>query len=120
MKSTNNTKFAPVLLAAMIFVTGIVGSGQTNVFTYQGNLKDGANPANGNYDFDVKVFDAASGGNQVAAQGALNVPVSNGTFAFNLGFGASFTGANRWLEVGVKPAGSPNPYTLLTPRQQVW
>ena len=93
---------------------------QTNVFTYQGSLKDGANPANGNYDFDVKLFDAVSGGNQVAAQGTLNVPVSNGTFAFNLGFGASFTGAARWLEISVKPAGSPNPYTLLTPRQQVW
>jgi hypothetical protein len=30
-------------------------------FTYQGSLRDGGNPANGTYDFEFRLFDAALG-----------------------------------------------------------
>src|SRR5688572_1596677 len=38
-----------------------VGSG----FTFQGQLKVSGNPANGSYDFDFRLYDAAEGGTQV-------------------------------------------------------
>ena len=33
--------------------------GQTTEFTYQGSLKKGSAPANGSYDFEFRLFDAA-------------------------------------------------------------
>ncbi|MBI1762222.1 MAG: hypothetical protein HYR56_12385, partial [Acidobacteria bacterium] len=48
------------------------------------------------------------------------VAVSNGVFTVTLDFGANvFSGAVRFLEIGVRPAGSVNPYTVLAPRQPV-
>ena len=92
---------------------------QTTAFTYQGKLTSNNTPASGNYDMQFKLFDAASGGTQ---QGATitnaMVQVSNGIFTINLDFTASvFTGAPRFLEIAVRPAGDPNPYTVLSPRQ---
>lgn len=36
-------------------------------FTYQGRLTDAGSAADGIYDFELKLFDAASGGSQVAS-----------------------------------------------------
>src|SRR5207302_4141308 len=36
-------------------------------FTYQGRLKDGGSPANGQYDIVFTLFDAPSAGNQVGS-----------------------------------------------------
>ena len=66
-------------------------------FTYQGRLNNGTNPANGQYDFQFQVFDAATVG---ASYGSPNpntvagVGVSNGLFStVTLDFGSSvFTG----------------------------
>jgi hypothetical protein len=47
------------------------------------------------------------------------VPVTNGSFTVQLDFGlAPFTGAARWLEIGVKSNGLPA-FDILTPRQTV-
>jgi trimeric autotransporter adhesin len=93
---------------------------QTTVFAYQGKLDFGGVPANGNYDFQFKLFDAVSDGTQ---QGAtleqLNITVANGVYTVNLDFGAAvFTGADRFLEVNYRLTGSST-YTTLTPRQFV-
>ncbi len=92
---------------------------QTTEFTYQGSLKDGANPANGNYDFEFLLFDALTSGTQ---QGSTltktNVAVANGTFAVKLDFGSQFPGANRFLEIHVRPAGG-GAFIPLSPRQSV-
>jgi hypothetical protein len=37
---------------------------QTTSFTYQGKLNDGATAANGTYQFQFKLFDQVSSGNQ--------------------------------------------------------
>jgi hypothetical protein len=92
---------------------------QTSVFAYQGKLDFDGVPANGQFDFQFKLFDAASGGSQ---QGAtleqLTVNVTNGDYKVNLDFGASvFTGAERFIEVSYRFSGSTT-YTTL-PRQQV-
>ena len=93
---------------------------QTTAFSYQGSLKDGANPANGNFDFEFKLFDALSAGTQQGGtQQRLNVAVANGVFAVSLDFGAgTLPGANRYLEIAVRTAGGGT-FTLLTPRQPV-
>ena len=54
-------------------------------------------------------------------QGSPSVSVVNGVFILQLDFGtAAFPfGSNRYLEIAVRPAGSPNPHTVLGPRQQI-
>jgi hypothetical protein len=91
-----------------------VGSG----FTYQGQLKDGGNPANGQYDFQFKLYDASSGGTQVGSTlTTLNQTVTGGVYTTQLDFGAAaYQGQGRWLEIGVRVAGGPT-YTTLSPRQ---
>jgi len=94
---------------------------QTTTFTYQGRFTDGGTAANGVYDMQFKVFDSPSvgTGNQIAStitNGA--VTVNSGVFTVQLDFGASgFSGADRFLEIGVRLSGDANPYTVLAPRQ---
>jgi hypothetical protein len=94
---------------------------QTTVFTYQGKLTDAGQPANNNYDLQFKLFDALAGG--VQQGGTLvrtPVPVSAGNFTVTLDFGAAvFGGADRYLEIGVRPANSAIAYTVLAPRQPI-
>ena len=70
---------------------------QTTAFTYQGRLADGGSPASGTYDLQVRLMDAASGGNPVGSTLTFNdVTVTGGVFSISLDFGASaFPGANR-------------------------
>src|SRR5262245_15374988 len=109
-----------IYLSIIVLLVSInAAAAQTTAFIYQGQLTDGANLANGNYDFEFRLFDALSGGTQ---QGAtvqlLSVSVSNGSFAVQLDFGNQFTGANRFLDISVKAA-SERTFTVLSPRQQV-
>src|ERR1017187_2427307 len=89
-------------------------------FTYQGRLNEGTNQANGQYDFQFQVFDAATAG---ASYGSPNpntvagVGVSNGLFTVTLDFGSSvFTGPARWLQASVRTNGNAS-FTLLNARQ---
>ncbi len=93
--------------------------GQGTEFTYQGQMQSGGSAANGNFDLEFALFDAAAGGSQVGSTLARSgVAVTNGIFAVNLDFGQSFTGASRFLEVRVRPAGG-GAFTTLSPRQPV-
>jgi hypothetical protein len=93
-------------------------SAQTSVFTYQGKLTDSGISPNAPYDFTFRLFDSASGGVQVGSDKVITgVQVTAGIFTVNLDFGASFPGANRWLEISIKPAGTPGGYQQLLPRQ---
>ncbi|MEJ7848722.1 MAG: hypothetical protein WKF92_11610 [Pyrinomonadaceae bacterium] len=102
-------------VAVMIFAAA--ASGQTNEFTYQGRLHDGAIAATGSYDMRFSLF--ASGGIIPSdVRERLAVPVANGEFTVVLDFSAAlFTGQSRFLAIAIKPAGSSDPYTLLNPRQ---
>jgi len=105
---------------ALIVVGESLTSAQTTDFTYQGNLVDNAIPANGNYDFEFRLFAVSTDGTPIGTRTRLNVPVTNGGFTVRLDFlPAEFNGAERFLEIAVKPAGSPNPFTMLSPRQQL-
>ena len=46
---------------------GIQAAPVSTSFTYQGRLNDGGNAANGSYDFEFKLYDAASSGTQVGS-----------------------------------------------------
>jgi len=92
---------------------------QGTAFSYQGKLSNNGAPANGTYDMQFKLFDALTGGNQVGAPVTNpTVAVENGVFTVQLDFGAgAFDSTPRYLEIGVRPANDPNPYTVLSPRQ---
>jgi hypothetical protein len=83
-------------------------------------LNDNNQVANGNYDFEFKLFTALTGGTQDGtSREVLNVAVSNGVFTVLVDFGAgAFPGADRFLEIAIRPAGG-GAFTTLTPRQQI-
>src|SRR5687768_4740456 len=114
-----NTKPTLLLLLHMAILVGSI-AGQTTAFKYQGSLTDGATPANGSFQMQFKLFDAASGGTQIGETLAdLPVTATNGVFAVSLDFGSSaFTGANRWLEIAVR-RNSGESYVTLSPREQI-
>ena len=118
------TSFVVALLAVPL-LAGLVCAQQTTSFTYQGRLTDGGAPANGPYDLQFTLWDSAAGGTQQpqpapATLTKTNVAVTGGVFSVLLDFGISaFPGADRFLEIGVKPAGRPDAFALLSSRQQI-
>jgi hypothetical protein len=90
-------------------------------FTYQGRLTDGGSPANGEYDFRFRLYDALSGGTTLTDTRYLgNVQVTDGLFSVQIDFGNDvFTGAARWLEIAVRPGDSTGSYTTLSPRHEL-
>ncbi len=107
-----------LLAAAVLLGLGSPVWGQGTAFTYQGQLTSAGQPANGNYDLRAIVYDADIGGSQVGPIVTnLAVTVTGGLFTTSLDFGPGvFNGAARWLELGVRPAGS-DAFTTLSPRQ---
>src|SRR5215471_5226567 len=123
-KSTNQSVFRSFLLALCISSAAAAAFAQSTAFTYQGRLQDGGSPATGNYDFQFTLWDALSGGSQQPPSSPItvslmSVPVTGGVFTVQLDFGAAaFPGANRWLEVNVRPVGAGS-FTTLSPRQPI-
>src|SRR5437867_5734340 len=114
-----------LMLLLVLATAGATRGQQTTAFTYQGRLTDAGAPANNNYDLQFTLWDALSGGTQQpqpapAALTKTNVAVTGGVFSVLLDFGVSaFPGADRFLEVGVRPGGTAVAFTLLAPRQQI-
>ncbi len=92
-----------------------------NGFTYQGRLMDNNAAADGLYDFEFKLYDAAEAGVQQGQAIRLDdVDVIDGYFTVVLDFGSEvFDGSNRWLEVSLRPGDSTGIFTALSPRQQI-
>ena len=110
------------MVASCCLLTAVESAfAQGTGFTYQGRLNDGANSANGDYDLRLTIYDALTGGSAVGGP-LTNAPtsVSNGLFTVTLDFGPGvFSGADRWLEIGVRTNGSAAAYQTLSPRQQL-
>jgi hypothetical protein len=106
----------------LVFSSGALATSFGTAFFYQGRLSDGTIPANGNYDFEFSLYDAATNGNQI--NGTVDIPeirVANGSFSTAIDFGPeAFTGKACWLEIAVRktPLILPNKtlYTTLSPR----
>jgi Head domain of trimeric autotransporter adhesin len=94
---------------------------QTSAFTYQGCLTDNNGWSNGHFDLTFQLFDASAGGNQVGSTVTTsNQILTNGYFSVALNFGAAaFTGADRWLQIGVRTNGSGGAFATLSPRQML-
>jgi len=108
-----------LLLFALVVCSAADTCAQTTAFTYQGSLKEAGLPANANYDFEFLLFDASTGGNQVGPTNTvIGIPVTNGIFSVRLDFGNQFSGANRFMEIRVRPTGQPG-ITTLGPRQSM-
>ncbi len=111
------------LILAFILLFSAASFGQGNAFSFQGRMNDGTAPANGAYDLEFRLYPSMTGGTPI---GGIVVPrpnttLINGVFSVNLDFGATaFTVPNSiFIEIAVRPNGSPNAYTILGPRQQL-
>ena len=92
-------------------------SAQGTAFTYQGQLGDSGSPANGIYDLEFTLCDAAANGHWIA--GPLTnaaTSVTNGLFTVTLDFGPVFNGSNFWLLIAVRTNGEDG-FTRLNPPQ---
>ncbi|MBI4580919.1 MAG: hypothetical protein HY718_14520, partial [Planctomycetes bacterium] len=77
-------------------------------------------PANGPYDFEFSLFDDATAGVQAGPTLTVDdVTVTGGLFTVTLDFGSVYDGNRRWLGIAVRPGESVEPYTPLTPRQEL-
>ena len=94
---------------------------QGTTFTYQGRLTENGAPANGTNDLTFTLYSALNGGVTVGLSNVVSdLATTNGLFTVTLDFGVGiFTGADRWLEIGVRPGASAGAYTSLAPRQPV-
>src|SRR5690242_15845738 len=108
---------------SILSVTGSVNA-QTTAFTYQGKFADSGSPANGQYDFQFKLFDTATLGTGTQQGSTVVVPgiqVTAGIFSLSLDFGVCatcFNGSARFLEIAAKSV-SNQTFTTLGPRQQL-
>jgi hypothetical protein len=86
---------------------------------YQGSLATDGQPSNGMYDLRLSLYDAEEAGNlKGPTLTKENVVVNQGRFVTTMDFGsASFGGDAVWLELGVRPGGSEEPFVTLVPRQ---
>ncbi|MCP4708922.1 MAG: hypothetical protein GY869_09880 [Planctomycetes bacterium] len=114
-----------VLKLSLLMVCGLSSlcwaQGFGTMITYQGKLSDNGSPANGRYDFEFELFDAASLGVSKGSTIPVNdYNVYDGHFTVPLDFGPlAFDGNARWLEIRVRPYDSIGTYTTLKPRQEI-
>lgn len=100
-----------------VIFCALTSSAQTTEFSYQGFLSDNSASANGNFDFEFRLFDVATGGTALGSILRPNVTVTNGVFSVVLNFG-SFPAADRFLEIAVRPPGG-SISTTLAPRSKL-
>ncbi len=91
----------------------------STAFTYQGVVESNGQLADGLYDFEFRLFDAASDGAQIGSTVSQeDVAVEKGLLTTTLDFGGvAFTGQGRWLAIALRPGNSTGVYTTLAPRQ---
>jgi len=93
-------------------------------WTYQGRLMDANKPADGLYDFRLKLCNEPNGAGiaDPPSNDINDIDVIDGYFTVELDFGSNvFNGNAKWLEVSVRPGDSNdvNDYVTLSPRHEV-
>ncbi|HEX3718511.1 MAG TPA: sialidase family protein [Verrucomicrobiae bacterium] len=108
---------AAVVMEAAIAIPSVHAQG--TAFTYQGQLMNNGQPANGNYDITFTLFGYSQYGFPVGSPVTnLDTSVSAGLFTATLDFGSVFGGSNYWLEIAVRTNGN-GAFTTLLPRQPI-
>jgi hypothetical protein len=118
--------FAASILVSMLITSGVRAQlAAGTAFTFQGRLDNSSLPANGTFDLQFKLFDAAVAGAQQGSTICVdNLPVTGGLVTTTLDFGAVYPGGARWIEVAARPDATVGncgggAYTTLSPRQQM-
>ncbi|GAB4182142.1 MAG: hypothetical protein Tsb002_02990 [Wenzhouxiangellaceae bacterium] len=108
-----------MLLLAFLCAISVQAQPVDNTISYQGRLDIGGAPANGQFDFEVVVFDALTGGNQVSPILMLDgVDVMEGLVNLSLDFGEGvFNGEQHFLELRVRDLAGGGGLVILEPRQ---
>lgn len=93
-------------LAACVFAATQANAQST--MTYQGRLDQSGTPVNGIFDFQLRVYNAATGGSTGGSPNicVFDVPVVNGLFTLNFDPGTVFGSGARWLEIRVRANGT--------------
>lgn len=114
---TESRAFLLITVAGFWFAAATPAYAMGTTFSYQGSLEDGGNPANGHYDFEFRLLN--SGLLPLGVNLLDDVEVAQGVFTVQLDFGAvsnAFPGEfTRFLEIGIRPAGSAGAYEYLAP-----
>ncbi|MEM1206100.1 MAG: right-handed parallel beta-helix repeat-containing protein [Acidobacteriota bacterium] len=117
MKSGLLSALVFALLCAALLCASAPALGQT-AFTYQGEIRVGGDPGQGELDFTFALYGAAGGGSLVAPEVIIeDVEVRDGLFTVQLDFGPVYDGSPRWLEIRVRDGGTIGPYQTLAPRR---
>ncbi len=115
----------------VVLVVGLgegAARGQSESFTYQGQLKLQGVPLSEQVDMKFTLFDSDSATTAVAGPLLFDgiyfspIQVTNGLFSAELDFGAGALQLGQWLEIEVRSPHDPTdsgPYTTLTPRQRI-
>ncbi|NIP25145.1 MAG: hypothetical protein GWN67_17650 [Phycisphaerae bacterium] len=123
MKITKVSGFIVLVLGLMVCQVSVSEAAPMGTaWTYQGRLMDANGPADGQYDFEFRLFaDPVLNSFQIGGTIDINdLDVIDGYFTVLLDFGNNaFTGDARWLEIGVRPGDSEERVTILDPRQEV-
>jgi hypothetical protein len=105
----------------MIFITAASVCTQGAPLTYQGQLQQDGQKANGSFDFQFRAAKEGVEHGYVGPTLSMDaVGVTNGLFTVLLDFGSSiFDGSDLSLEIGVRTNGSDADYQILRPRQPI-
>lgn len=118
MKTRYLLSFSAFILA--LFVAANPAAAQGTAFTYQGRFAENGVASNGTVEFQITLWNALSGGTQVATATPPStiVNVTNGLFTAPIDFGmAAFDGSDRYLQIEART--TLGPFITLTPRQRV-
>jgi photosystem II stability/assembly factor-like uncharacterized protein len=122
MKKAKMTATMVLALCLMVWLaTKSEAEPMGTAWTYQGRLMDDNNPGEGVYDFQFKLFDDPYTGTQQGSTVDVNdLDVIDGYFTVELDFGSDvFDSDAYWLEIDVRPGGTVDPFTTLSPRQEI-
>ena len=108
-----------ILIALLVLISVCIQAAPLGeYFTYQGELLENNQPANGNYDMLVNFYETQTAGTSLGGNLSSGTNVINGIFSIELDIGSTpFIGDEIWIQLSIKPAGTGS-YTDL-PRQKI-
>jgi len=112
------TRLILSLTAGLLLFMAARLQAQGTAFTYNGQLYDGAGPANGLYDLRFTLYNALTNGSIASSETNVATGITNGLFMVTLDFGNIFSGTNYWLELAARTNAGTG-FTALSPRQPV-
>lgn len=108
-----------IALTTLLAVMAGIATMQNERLTIRGQLTDGGRPANGTFDFRLRLFALKTGGEMLAESFKPGMRVANGQYSFDWPEEFSrYRPRGQWIEVAVRPSGSNQAYTALPDRIQ--